>query len=286
MKMNILVLGASGMAGHVVSLYFIEKGHDVHTFSISPLEFGENIVGNALNHDTLESVVLEREYDAVINCIGILNKNCDSETADAIYLNSYLPHFVSELLHEKRTKFIQISTDCVFSGRTGSYYETSFPDGETFYERTKALGEINDARNLTFRSSLIGPDMNPGGIGLFNWFMKQSDTIQGFTKVIWTGVTTNALARAIEKAIELNLCGIYHLVNNEIISKFELLNLFNNYVKDSKLTILPDNGIIVNKSLINTRSDFSFSVPSYAEMVLEMNSWIINHRELYPHYYL
>ena len=75
-----------------------------------------------------------------------------------------------------------MSTDCVFSGEKGNYLESDFPDGKTFYDRTKALGELNDDKNITLRNSIVGPDIKASGIGLLSWFMKQSGTINGFTK--------------------------------------------------------------------------------------------------------
>jgi dTDP-4-dehydrorhamnose reductase len=115
--------------------------------------------------------------------------------------------------------------------------------------------------------------------------MKQKATIQGFSHAIWTGVTTITLAKAMEKALEEDLTGLYHLVNNEKISKLELLRLFNQYMKDGKINITPSDQLIVDKSLINTRNDFSFIVPSYEEMIIEMKNWIGKHNELYPHYF-
>jgi dTDP-4-dehydrorhamnose reductase len=176
-----------------------------------------------------------------------------------------------------------MSTDCVFSGKTGGYKENSFRDGETFYDRSKALGEIENNKDLTFRNSIIGPDRNKNGIGLFNWFMKENDQINGFTKAIWTGVTTLTLAKAMEQALEENLTGLYNLVNNETISKYELLKLFNKAMKNNE--ILPSEKLSLDKSLVNSRTDFSFIVPSYEIMVEEMKIWIENHKELYPHYF-
>jgi dTDP-4-dehydrorhamnose reductase len=178
-----------------------------------------------------------------------------------------------------------MSTDCVFSGKTGGYSETSFRDGETFYDRSKALGELENNKDLTFRNSIIGPDMSERGIGLFNWFMKQEGQINGFTKAIWTGVTTLTLAKAMEQALKENLTGLYNLVNNEDISKFELLKLFNKYMKDDRIEILPSDKLSLDKSLINNRTDFSYNVPSYETMVAEMKEWIENHKNLYPHYF-
>jgi len=172
-----------------------------------------------------------------------------------------------------------------FSGKAGPYSENSFRDGETFYDRTKALGEVEDKKNLIFRNSIVGPDMKENGIGLFNWFMKQNDTINGYIKAIWTGVTTLTLAKAMERAVTENLAGIYNLVNNKSISKFDLLGLFNKYMRDDEILIKPSEAVNLNKSLINNRKDFSFVVPSYEQMVIEMKEWIYSHKELYPHYF-
>ncbi len=283
--MKVLVLGATGMAGHAISIYFKEAGYDVIAFSRRKFEYCNNIIGDVTNFNLLKSVIEEGNYDAVINAIGILNQDAEDNKSMAVLLNSYLPHYLSDITKEMETKIIHMSTDCVFSGKTGGYTENSFRDGETFYDRTKALGEIENGKDLTFRSSIIGPDLNIDGIGLFNWFMKQEGQIDGFTKAIWTGVTTLTLAKAMEKALLENLTGLYNLVNDETISKFELLKLFNKHMKGNAITILPCERISVNKSLINNRNDFSFMVPSYEDMVIEMKEWIENHKAFYPHYF-
>jgi dTDP-4-dehydrorhamnose reductase len=93
------------------------------------------------------------------------------------------------------------------------------------------------------------------------------------------------LAKAMEQALRENLTGLYNLVNNETISKYELLKLFNKYMRDGQIEILPSDNLSLDKSLINNRTDFSFKVPSYEAMVAEMKEWIDNHKDLYPHYF-
>jgi dTDP-4-dehydrorhamnose reductase len=283
--MKFLVLGATGMAGHTISIYLLEQGHDVTAFSTKPFSYCKNINGNAMDQDLVISMLLKEEYDVVINCIGVLNQACDKEPSKAVYLNSYLPHLIADTLRNTGTKLIHMSTDCVFSGKSGSYSEDSFRDGETFYDRTKALGEVENDKSLTFRNSIVGPDMKENGIGLFNWFMKQTGNINGYSKAIWTGVTTLTLAKAMEKAAYANLTGLYNLVNNETISKFDLIGLFNKYMRNGRVNIQPSDKVILNKSLVNNRKDFSFEVPSYEQMVIEMKEWIYNHKGLYPHYF-
>jgi dTDP-4-dehydrorhamnose reductase len=283
--MKVLILGGTGMAGHTISIYFQEAGHDVTAFSRSKVDYCKNINGDITDFDNLKKIINLGQYDAIINAIGILNQDAEDNKSNAVLLNSYLPHFLSDTTKEMKTRVIHMSTDCVFSGKTGGYSETSFRDGETFYDRSKALGELENDKDLTFRNSIIGPDMSERGIGLFNWFMKQEGQINGFTKAIWTGVTTLTLAKAMEQALKENLTGLYNLVNNETISKYELLKLFNKYMKDGQIEILPSDNLSLDKSLINNRTDFSFKVPSYETMVAEMKEWIDNHKDLYPHYF-
>ena len=283
--MKILVLGASGMAGHTICLYFKEQGYDVFGYSRTPIHFCENIQGDAYDTEALKKILLNNRFDVVINCIGLLNQFAESNPSKAIFLNSFLPHYIIETLRGQNTKLIHMSTDCVFAGNTGPYTEKSFPDGHTFYDRSKALGEFDIPKHLTFRNSIIGPDMNVDGIGLFNWFMKQSGIIKGYTGAIWTGVTTLTLAKAMEQAINDDLSGLYNLVNGSSISKYDLLCLFNKYFKDNSLKIDKENDFKLDKTLISVRNeDFSFKVPSYEVMVSEMKTWIDKHKILYPFY--
>lgn len=282
---KILVLGASGMAGHLIALYFKEKGYDVTGFCRKPINYCKYIIGDAMVSNDIQKAVLSDNFDVVINCIGILNKDAEDHKSKAVMLNGFLPHYLADFLHDKPTKLIHMSTDCVFAGNTGPYYEDSFPDGKIFYDRSKAIGEVNDDKNLTFRNSIVGPDPNDKGIGLFNWFMKQSGPVGGYVGAIWTGVTTLTLAKAMEAAINENLTGLYNLVNNASICKFDLLQLFNKYFKNNQIQIVPNDKLQLDKSLRNRRTDFSFVVPSYEQQIKEMADWCNSHKDLYPHYY-
>jgi len=47
------------------------------------------------------------------------------------------------------------------------------------------------------------------------------------------------------------------------------------------IAILTREDYKVDKSLINTRSDLDYKIPSYKEMIEEMKEWIDCHSELY-----
>ncbi|GAE46943.1 sugar nucleotide-binding protein [Mesobacillus boroniphilus] len=112
--MKILVLGATGMAGHTLAIYFKDAGYDVTTFSRRQFEHCNNIIGDITDLNLVENVVQEGKYDAVINAVGILNKDAEDNKSLAVMINSFLPHFLSNITKNLKTKVIHMSTDCVF----------------------------------------------------------------------------------------------------------------------------------------------------------------------------
>lgn len=276
--MKILVLGSEGMLGHIVKKYFEEQNYEVYsTTKNKNSQYYYDVVEDITK---IKKIMLEIQPEVVINCIGILNKVAEDNKLLAVLINSYLPHYLDSISTEYNYKLIHISTDCVFNGEKGEYTEKSITNANSFYGRSKALGEINNDRNLTIRTSIIGPDQNPDGIGLFQWFMNQSGKINGFSEVIWTGVTTLQLAKCIEQAILKNVTGLCHAVNGKKIDKYSLLCLFNE-VFDKKIEILKDTTKKSDKSLISTRKDFTFDIPDYKNMIIEMREWMKSHQELY-----
>lgn len=284
--MKFLVLGASGMAGHTIAIYLKEQGHNVLGFSRREVPFVPCVTGNAMDTAFLRELILNGGFDSVINCIGILNQSAEQYKDRAVYLNSYLPHFLADITSGMDTQIVHMSTDCVFSGKSGGYTEESLRDGETFYDRTKALGELDDTKNITLRNSIVGPDSNENGIGLLNWFMKQSGEINGYTGAMWTGMTTLQLAKVMEKAAQQRAHGLYNMVPDHNISKYELLRLFNHYIRNDAIRIKPYDGFTADKTLVRTRFEFSEIVPDYETMIEEMAEWMRAHKSLYPHYAL
>lgn len=283
---KVLVMGSAGMAGHQIALYLKEQGHTVQGFSLKRNSLIDGFVGDATDFQLVKTVVMDGEYDYVINCIGILNQAAEQNHSSAILLNTYLPHFLALITENSKTRIIHMSTDCVFSGKRGRYEKGDLRDGETFYDRTKALGELEDDKNVTLRNSIIGPDINENGIGLLNWFMKQTDQINGYTGAIWTGQTTLQLAKTMEYVMQNEITGLYNAVPEESISKFDLLKLFNHHLRNDTIEIHPVEGVRLDKSLIASSFEGGFRIPSYEIMVREMAEWMFAHKELYPHYRL
>lgn len=288
--MKFFICGCNGMAGHTISLYLQEQGHEVYGFDLQESKLIKSFAGNAFDTETIACVIKEGKYDTVINCIGVLNQFAENNHALAAFLNSYFPHFLAKTTEGTDTQVIHMTTDCVFSGKKGSYTEHDLRDGETFYDRSKALGELDDEKNLSLRNSIVGADINPKGIGLLNWFMNNTTgehpVVNGYTKAMWTGQCTYQLAKTMEVAAKERAHGLVNAVPDTDISKYELLKLFNKYLRGGRVQINPVEGVNADKSLKRTNWDFNYRIPDYEQMVAEMAEWIYKHRELYPHYNL
>ncbi len=276
--MRILVLGSDGMLGHVVTTYLTEHQHEIIKTSRTPGE--KNYYDAYKNVYGIESIIKETKPDAIINCIGILNEAAENNHALAVLLNSFLPNYLDSLAGQYHFQLVHITTDCVFDGENGNYTEDSTPNAKSFYGLSKAMGEVKSSRTLTLRLSIVGPDINPNGIGLFNWFSKQSGEVKGYSKVYWTGVTTIELARVIEEGLTQKITGFHHVVNNEKIAKSDLLRLFEKYFRFG-INIIDDDTKASDKSLIRTEKSHDFHIPSYEEMVKNMRTWVDAHPDLY-----
>jgi len=263
------------MAGHIVTRY-LESLNKYEIINASLEKLKDNtIIVNVEDKKLVRKILIENKPEVVINCIGLLIKTSANHPDMAIYLNSFFPHYLAQLGKEMNFKTIYLSTDCVFSGESGGYSENDVKDGKDIYARSKALGEIVNDKDLTFRTSIIGPEIREGGSGLFHWVLNQSGKINGFGEVYWTGLTTLELAKAIDSAIEQDLTSLYHLVPNEKISKFELLQQIKE-IWDRPIEISKINTPKSDKSLINNRKDFNYKVSNYRQMLVELFEWMKN----------
>ncbi|WP_300672948.1 SDR family oxidoreductase [Soonwooa sp.] len=274
---KILIIGIKGMAGHIFFNYFNNKKEfDVYGVARN-VESTDRIYDlDVSDVDALEKLIRENNFDIIINAIGILNKDAEDNPAKAVWFNSYFPHFLENVTKQSSSKVIHISTDCVFSGKdNGQYTEDSFKNGIGFYAQSKALGEIVNDKDLTLRTSIIGPELNKNGIGLLHWFLTQPNNseLNGFSQVFWSGVTTLELAKVIEDVIKYNVVGLKQ-ISREKISKYDLLKLFNKVFKNNDLKINKSSDYKSDKSLKSNRTDYQYDVPTYEQMLVEVKAWM------------
>jgi len=279
---KILLLGSTGMAGHMIYYYLKNTNrYNIVNVSYRTKLTEDSILIDIKNSAAVEELISTVKPDYIINCIGILIKG-SSDIENAVFINAYFPHLLQKIADKINAKIIHMSTDCVFSGKEGNYKEDSLKDAADVYGLSKSLGEINDAKHLTMRTSIIGPELKSNGEGLLHWFFSQRGEITGYTNAIWSGITTLELAKAIDYYLDNEICsGIVHVTNGEKISKYELLKLFKSVWKVEDLNIRE--GAFkknIDKSLSKSET-FMHEVPSYYQMIKELSVWMNENGSFY-----
>lgn len=281
--MRVLVLGASGMIGRTVLRVLADAlGGSVHgtlrcaaARAALPPDLSARLHLNVdlRSEDQLTALLLEARPGVVINCVGLTKHQPDGqEPLPALLLNAVLPQRLARLCRLAGVRLVQISSDCVFSGRRGAYREDDPPDAEDVYGRTKALGEVSGPGLLTLRTSTIGHEWQTRH-GLLEWFLAQAEC-PGYTRARFSGLPTEALARVLRDQVLPNpaLQGLYH-VAGEPIAKDALLRLIAaQYGHAARIT--PDDSVVVDRTLDGARfrAATGFIAPPWPELIAGMHA--------------
>ncbi len=279
--MKVLVLGAGGMLGHKVWQVFRDRFDcraAVRVRPSLPLFDDDRVIDgfDAANFESASKLIETIRPDAVVNCIGVVKQLAAAHDPIAsITLNSLLPHVVARACSEVGARMIHISTDCVFVGTRGHYTEDDFPEATDLYGRSKLLGEVTDGVNqLTIRTSIIGRELRTSN-GLVEWFLSNRiRSVRGFTRAVFSGVTTAVLAETLANVIEHHpdLHGLYH-VAAEPVSKYDLLVMLNEAI-GAAVTIVPDDSVVIDRSLDASRFHAATGLvpPSWQEMIAALGA--------------
>ncbi|HBF36369.1 MAG TPA: NAD(P)-dependent oxidoreductase [Firmicutes bacterium] len=285
--LKVLVLGVTGMFGHTLfsqlageenlEVYGSARNSDFNRF-FTP-EYCQNIIHPVLGED-FESFAIclsDLKPQVVINCIGIIKQvPLAVDALKVITMNALLPHRLAVICKAIGAKLVQISTDCVFSGKKGNYRENDTPDPLDLYGQTKLLGEVNDKNSLTIRTSIIGHELKSAN-GLLEWFLSQNKKVKGFKYAIFNGLPTIEVAKIFKNYIIPDLAapipklhGLYQ-VSAEPISKYDLLQLIAK-VYQIPVEIEADDSFYGNRSLNSARFQriTGYSPPSWPELIREM----------------
>lgn len=283
MKKKVLILGATGMLGHVLFRQYLERDDlDVHATVRSTAGIEKCFAPECMkrlqkgvdadNFGTIDRAVSAIEPDVVINCIGLINQSpVANDPLSAISINSLLPHRIALFCKAAGIRMIHISTDGVFDGKRGGYAERDEVNISDTYGMTKYLGEVSYPNCLTLRTSIIGHELK-GESGLVEWFLAQNGNVRGYSRAMYSGFPTIELAKIISDYIlqNDNLAGTYH-VSSEPISKYDLLCLIaDRYGKKIKIEAFDE--VAMDRSLDSSafRSLTGYAPPSWPELVDKM----------------
>lgn len=284
--MKILILGVSGMLGHkLFEIISKESEFDVYgtvikestTFDKFPKNLRSKIIFGVIadKPETFIKVINDIKPKIVINAIGIIKQNNSSkDTETMIKVNALFPHQLANACTEVGARMITIATDCVFDGQKGeAYLESDIPTCHDTYGMTKYLGEIYGDKHLTLRTSIIGHELETH-LSLLDWFINEpSKTINGYTKAIFSGLTTLELSKFLLDKIfkDPSITGLWHLSVNPI-SKFDLLSIIaKEYNKEVEM--IPSEKVIINRALNSDRlrEKTGYIVKSWEQLIKEMH---------------
>ncbi len=300
---KVLVLGANGMLGKMVSLYLDSikdltvdiTSRSENKFVINNFEKNYQIYDTKYtNQELLKEIIFSCDYDYIINCIGIIKPKIDikdtNSITNTILTNSYFPLDINNLVSSSDIKYIQIGTDCVFSGLDGNYTEDSFKDAEDLYGKSKIIGEVEGANKIVIRSSIIGPEQGTG-FSLMNWFLNNDElSVSGYKNHLWNGVTTLNFAKIIAGIIlrdDIADFKTHHLIPKNIISKANLLEELKIHFKKEIDIQHIDADTVINRTLksnndkLNTHLWVSAGysrVPTIEENIEELANSELTHK--------
>ncbi len=275
---RILVVGASGMLGHeairVLAPDFEVWGACRNPETLPDLGIpSDRLLGglDATNPGDAYELLDMVQPDVVINALGIVKQRADARAAiPSIEVNSLWPHVLADACARADARMVHVSTDCVFSGSRGGYREDDVPDAFDLYGRSKLLGEVTDRENaVTLRTSIIGWQLGEP-TGLVGWFAAhRSEALQGFTKAVFSGLTTQALTETIRDVVlpDADMSGLWH-VSAEPIDKHALLSKLAGYL-EWDVVLTPSEELVIDRSLDSTRfrARTGWTPPSWDEML-------------------
>jgi dTDP-4-dehydrorhamnose reductase len=280
MFLKVLILGASGMLGRGL-LSVLGSAPDIEvaaTYRKAPSQVHADAVitdCDILNEDDLSRAFEQARPDVVINAVGVVKQLAAAEDPlRTVPINTLLPHRLARLTRLCGARLIHISTDCVFSGKTGGYTESDTPDATDLYGLSKLLGEVSESPNaITLRTSIIGREQGSSN-GLVEWFLGASTPVKGYRRAVFSGFPTVVLARIIYERIipQPQLHGLYHL-SSAAIDKYTLLKLISD-VYDHNIEISPSDDLVIDRSLNSDRfrQATGFQPESWPDMIREMHS--------------
>ena len=227
--MKSLITGGSGILGTELKKFFPDSLFPSH----SELDI--------TNHEMVFDYFSKNEFDSIIHTAAMTSvRQCESEKKLAWNTNVIGTKnlFDAATKFRPNSKFIYVSTACVFDGHVGMYKESSIPCPENFYALTKLIGEqqIKNLKNyLIIRTNFVG--------------RKKWSYPKAFVDRFGTYLFADQVALGINDIIKENTQGIVHIVGNKKISMFELAGLTTPDIKPMRLEDYSGPNLTIDMSL-------------------------------------
>jgi dTDP-4-dehydrorhamnose reductase len=230
---KVLITGASGMVGYAMCRVAIDQSYIVTGFgrydrhAIPGMQF-ESV--DLLDLDRLASAFRHHRPDLVIHLAANTNQSeCERSPELAKRLHVDASATLAAASFKLGSRFVYISTEAVYGNLgPGKRKETDACKPEGVYARSKKEGEeqvlSHHPEALALRVTPVGYAPNGTGRTFVEWLVHQlgsGQSINGYTDVYFTPVSSYALARLILCPGLDGHSGIYNWGNSESLSKYE-----------------------------------------------------------------
>ena len=228
--MKLLVTGASGLLGINLALEAMREheviGVDRGKLRSAPFQI---LRADLLNPNAIDFMIDSAQPDWIVNCAAMANLDvCEQYPDEARIVNTEVPGALARMCVEKGIRFVHISTDAVFDGvKTDFYTEKDQPNPLGVYSQTKLDGErVVEATNpqaAIARVNFFGWSLS-GRHSLGEFFfnnLSEGKSVNGFTDVVFCPIFVRYTARLLLDILEKELCGLYHVVGAEAMSKYQ-----------------------------------------------------------------
>jgi dTDP-4-dehydrorhamnose reductase len=277
---KVLILGATGMLGSACKSVLSHSENLEVIVTARKSETGY-LKFDAANDD-IDAMISAVKPDWIVNCIGVIKPHINEESLEsrtrAIEINGLFPE---KLAQSTKKPIIQIATDCVFSGRKGSYVESDLHDATDVYGKTKSLGEMPADNLKHLRVSIIGPEVGRS-TSLLEWFRNQPKgaSLNGFTDHLWNGITTHHFGYLTRGIIEQDFTDFSrtHIIPKDVVSKANLLRIFATSYKRSDILISDvKSAVTIDRTLATENEELNsklwkfagYEEPPSVEMMVE-----------------
>jgi dTDP-4-dehydrorhamnose reductase len=228
--MRLLITGASGLLGLNLAMEAMRE-HEVIGLDRGKLKSApfQVLKADLFHRNAVDSVLDSAQPDAVINCAALANlEECEEYPDRARILNADIPGELATACAGRNIRFIHLSTDAVFDGtKEGFYAEDDEPNPQGVYAQTKLDGEraVQKAnpQAIIARVNFYGWSLtNRRSLGeFFVNNLSEEKYVSGFTDVIFCPMLVNHTARLLLAMLEKKLSGLYHVVGEQAMSKYQ-----------------------------------------------------------------
>lgn len=247
MLRKILITGGSGLFA-LNSALALRDNFDVY---LSMHKRQIQMIGtNSIQIDTesesgIELAIQNIHPDLILHSAAITSiETCESNPMLAAKVNTELPLSIAKICEKHQVKLVHMSTDHLFDGRYPLVDECFPVNPLNVYAKTKASAELKVLEaypdTLVVRTNFYGwgPKYRLSLSDTIFQSLRDNTKINLFSDVFYTPILMESLILTIQELIELNASGIYHIVGDDRISKFEFgLHLAKEFNFDSNLIV-------------------------------------------------